>query len=161
MGSFKVILDYRTTPECLMIWEIHLHLIALRITARDPLAIISIKFESLRHTIWRIMSGYLLTDATMTVIMIWPWMIPWEWIVEVSMQNRHMDQLLDLLEENRSPITIIYSITNIQPKFNFHLINSPLCAKLCDIIGRWFVTYRSAQIENQKLRKKYLRTVRN
>ena len=57
-------------------------------------------------------------------------MIPWEWIVEESMQNRHMDQLLDHLEENRSLITIIYSITNTQLKFNFYLINSPLCAKL-------------------------------
>ena len=46
------------------------------------------------------------------------------------MQNRHMDQLLDLLEENRSLITIIYSITNTQLKFNFYLINYPLCAKL-------------------------------
>ena len=55
----------------------------------------------------------------MTVITIWPWTIPWEWIVEENMQNRHMDQLLDHLEENRSLITIIYSIINIQLKFNF------------------------------------------
>ena len=46
------------------------------------------------------------------------------------MQNRHMDQLLDHLEENRSLIIIIYSITNTQLKFNFYLINYPLCAKL-------------------------------
>ena len=35
-----------------MIWEIHLHLIALRITDRDPLTIISVKYESYSMNEW-------------------------------------------------------------------------------------------------------------
>ena len=49
------------------------------------------------------------------------------WIVAESMQNRHTDQLLDHLEENRSLITIIYNIIELKFKLNFYIINSPLC----------------------------------
>lgn len=68
-----------------------------------------------------------------------------------SMQNRHMDQLLDHLEENRSLIIIIYSIIELKFKFNFYLIHSPLCDILVTFLAVGLSENSRSRLNNGRL----------